>query len=427
MRFGPDPVATARATRAPWRACVRGAAARMVAGALAALAPLAAVAAGAADVPRFTAEETARIVALGPWPLPAVRDPSNRVSGDPAAIELGKQLFFDSRLSPIGYIACVTCHQPDRAWTDGRARGHGLADVDRNTQALFNLRQQRWFGCAGTSDSLWLASIRPMLDERELDSNPRHIVRVYRRDEELACRYRQVYGVAPFQQKSETVLVNTGKALAAFVETIGSERTSFDTFRDALARNDPAAQLHYPAAAQRGLQTFVGRGNCFMCHAGPNFSNGEFHNVGVRHFIAPGRADGGRFDGIEQVTVNRFNLLSRFNDDGTGANALPLKHLVLEPRHWGEFRTPSLRNVAVTPPYMHNGSVASLHDAVLHYSNLDENRLHADGEKILRPLRLADSEVDDLVAFLETLSDRHGADRPRPLASPPCPPPARQR
>jgi len=388
--------------------------------ALSTLGALAVGGAAASETPHFSAEETARIVSLGPWPLPVVRDPSNRVSGNPVAIELGKQLFFDSRLSPIGYIACVTCHQPDRAWTDSRARGHGLADVDRNTQALFNLRTQRWFGWAGTSDSLWLASIRPMLDERELDSNPRHIVSVYRRDEELACRYREVFGVAPFQQKSETVIVNTGKALAAFVETLDSERTAFDAFRDAVARNDADAQALYPAAAQRGLQIFVGRGNCFMCHSGPNFSNGEFHNVGVRHFIAPGRADGGRFDGIEQVTVNRFNLLSRFNDDSTGANALPLKHLVLEPRHWGEFRTPSLRNVAVTAPYMHNGSVASLRDAVLHYSNLDESRLHADGEKILRPLRLSDGEIDDLVAFLETLSDRHGADRQRPTASPPC-------
>jgi cytochrome c peroxidase len=375
-----------------------------------------------AETPRFSPEELARIVALGPWPMPVVRDPSNRASGQPAAIELGRQLFFDSRLSPIGYIGCVTCHQPDRAWTDGRARGHGLADVDRNTQALFNLRLQRWYGWGGTADSLWLASIRPMLDERELDSNPRHIVQVYRRDEELACRYRQVFGVFPYGQKSDTVLVNTGKALAAFVETLGSERTPFDEFRDAVARQDPAAQEQYPAAAQRGLQTFVGRGNCFMCHAGPNFSNGEFHNVGVRHFIAPARADGGRFDGIETVTVNRFNLLSRFNDDATGANTEALRHVVLDPRNWGEFRTPSLRNVAVTAPYMHNGSVATLRDAVLHYSKLDEERLHADGEKILRPLNLSEDEIADLVAFLETLSDRHGADRPRPAVAPPCPP-----
>ena len=379
-----------------------------------------------AEIPQFSPEELARIGALGPWPMPVLRDPSNRVSGQPAAIELGRQLFFDSRLSPIGYIGCVTCHQPDRAWTDGRARGHGLADVDRTTQALLNLRLQRWYGWGGTADSLWLASIRPMLDERELDSNPRHIVQVYRRDEELACRYRQVFGVFPYGQKSDTVLVNTGKALAAFVETLGSERTPFDEFRDALARKDPAAQEHYPPAAQRGLQIFVGRGNCFMCHAGPNFSNGEFHNVGVRHFIAPAHADGGRFDGIEQVTINRFNLLSRFNDDATGANAQALRHVVLDPRNWGEFRTPSLRNVAVTAPYMHNGSVATLRDAVLHYSKLDEERLHADGEKILRPLNLSDDEVADLVAFLETLSDRHGADRPRPRAAPPCPPQPRR-
>ena len=106
---------------------------------------------------------------LGPWPPPQRKDASNRVSGQSQAIGLGRRLFADARMSPVGYIACVTCHQPDRAITDLKARAHGLADLPRNTPSLLNLNQQRWFGRDGASDSLWLASIRPMLDAREFD------------------------------------------------------------------------------------------------------------------------------------------------------------------------------------------------------------------------------------------------------------------
>ena len=102
----------------------------------------------------MTAAEQQQILTLGPWPPPTRVDPSNRVSGQALAIQLGRQLFRDPRMSPVGYIGCVTCHQPDRAFTDHKARAHGLADLPRNTPALFNLGQQRWFGWGGASDSL---------------------------------------------------------------------------------------------------------------------------------------------------------------------------------------------------------------------------------------------------------------------------------
>ena len=106
--------------------------------------------------------ERQQILTLGPWPPAPRRDPGNRASGRPMAIELGRQLFRDARMSPVGYIACVTCHQPDRAFTDLKPRAHGLADLPRNTPALANLGLQRWYGWGGASDSLWMASIRPM-------------------------------------------------------------------------------------------------------------------------------------------------------------------------------------------------------------------------------------------------------------------------
>ena len=372
----------------------------------------------------FSAQERARILSLGPWPASISPDPTNRVSGNRDAITLGARLFFDARLSPSGYIACVTCHQTDRAWTDLKPRAHGLADLPRNTPALNNLRLHRWFGRGGGADSLWLASLRPLLDPREFDSNPAWVAHVYVRDPELACFYQRIFGHSPTGHSDlELVLVNTAKAMAAYVETLITGRTAFDEFRDALAREDAAAAARYPLAAQQGLRLFIGRGNCIACHNGPNFSNGEFADVGVPFFTAPGEVDAGRYQDLQKLRDSRFNLLGRYND-GESGSAATTRHAALEPRHWGEFKVPSLRNVAVTGPYMHNGSLPTLHDVLRHYSELDDSRIHASAQPLLRPLRLTEMETEALLAFLESLTDAHGADRPRPETQPPCEPPA---
>jgi cytochrome c peroxidase len=373
------------------------------------------------DVPvQFTADEIARIASHGPWPPPFTRDPSNRVSGDPFAIDLGRRLFFDVRFSPNHYVACVACHQTDRAFTDTLARGHALAPVDRNTQSLANLRLQRWYGWGGTGDSLWMQSLRPILDPRELGSSAKVVAEGMRTGDGMACRYQAAFK-RPVPADDELVLVDVAKALAAFQETLTTGRTPFDDFRDALASGERAAQARYPEPAKRGLRLFIGRGNCAICHTGPNFSNGEFHDSGVPYFIRPGVADAGRHEGIRAVAGSPFNQLGRYNDDPSRGTAQATRHVRLEPRNWGEFRTPSLRNVAVTPPYMHNGSFPTLRDVVRHYSELDEDRLHADGERILKRLSLTPREIDDLVAFLETLTDADGERRRLPeLMQLPC-------
>jgi cytochrome c peroxidase len=392
---------------------------RFALGCLAACALAGAHAGDAARV-QFTAEEVARIVAFGPWPPPATRDPSNRVSGNPYAIDLGRRLFFDPRFSPNGYVACVACHQPDRAFTDRLPRARALAPVDRNAQALANLRLQRWYGWGGGADSLWMASLRPILDPRELGSSARVVAHGMRTGDGLACRYRLAFD-RRVPDDDELVLVDVGKALAAFQETLITGRTPFDAFRDALAEGDAAAQARYPEAAKRGLRLLIGRANCSACHTGPNFSNGEFHDSGVPFFIRPGVVDPGRHEGIRNVRASPFNLLGRYNDDKSRATAQATRHVSLEHRNWGEFRTPSLRNVAVTAPYMHDGRMATLRDVLRHYSELDEDRLHADGERILRRLDLTPGEIDDLLAFLETLTDADGERRPMaPALALPC-------
>ena len=121
--------------------------------------------------------------------------------------------------------------------------------------------------------------------------------------------------------------------------------------------------------------------------------------------------DPGRHGGIQALQRSRYNLLGPYNDDATRATAISTRHVRLDHRHYGEFKVPSLRNLAHTAPYMHDGSLTTLRDVLQHYSELDENRLHADGEAILVPLRLTAQQTDDLLAFLDSLNAPGGAPR----------------
>ena len=161
--------------------------------------------------PAFTDREIKIILSHGPWPAPVPHDPTNRVSGKLDAIELGTRLFFDPRLSGSGTTACASCHVPERNWTDNLRRGIGVAEVDRNTPTLMNLRGQRWYGWDGAADSLWSQSLRPIVDTRELAATPRHVAELVRNDEQLSCRYRQVFGARPSATDDEAVFVERGQ------------------------------------------------------------------------------------------------------------------------------------------------------------------------------------------------------------------------
>jgi cytochrome c peroxidase len=365
---------------------------------------LAGTSAGAQPAPSFEAPEVRRILQHGPWPPPASPDPSNRVAGDPRAVALGRRLFFEPQLSTNGAIACATCHAPERAWADGRPRGVGLAPLDRNTPSLLDAALHRWFAWDGRSDSLWSQGLKAIVDPREMGAGAEHVAAVVGGDPALRCLYERVYGPRA-GGGAETVLVGVAKALAAFLETVRSGRTPFDDFRDALARGDRGAAARYPSAAGRGLKTFVGPGRCNVCHVGPHFTNGEFHDVGMPFVVAPGRVDGGRHEGIKRLRADRFNLLGPYNDDASGTAAIKTRHVAPQHVNFGQFKTPSLRNVALTAPYMHDGSLATVRDVVRHYSRLDMERIHTHGEQLLRPLKLSAPETDDLVAFLESLTD----------------------
>jgi len=375
---------------------------------------LAASAAAFAAPVAFTGDEARRIQSHGPWPAPWSPDPSNRASGNKSAIDLGERLFFERRLSVNGQISCSHCHLPERNWSDGLPRAVGLKEVDRNAPSVVNVRYHHWFGWDGAHDSLWAQSINPILDPRELGMSAASVATFVRNDRDLACRYRKTFGAAPGTD-DEKILVDAAKALAAFLETLVSGRTAFDDFRDALASGDREAMAKYPEAAQRGLKIFIGKGACDTCHTGPAFTNGEFHDTGIASFVRAGEADPGRYGGIKKLLGDRMNLLGPYNDDAKRTTATGTQHVALEQRNFGEFKVPSLRNLESSMPYMHNGSLATLRDVVKHYSEINADRLHSDGEAILKPLHLTDGESADLVAFLQTLSDRGGQYQRRPF------------
>ncbi|MGH8697500.1 MAG: cytochrome-c peroxidase, partial [Burkholderiales bacterium] len=321
---------------------------------------------------------------------------TNRGSGQPDAIALGERLFFSPRLSGNAGVLCASCHEPWRGFTDGRPRAFGLAAVDRNTPSLVNVRLYRWFGWDGANDTLWAQSIRPLLDPREMASSPARIAALVRDDPELRGAFTVAFGAPPADD--DAVLAGVGKALAAYQETLQSGRTPFDELRDALARADPEAAAGYPAPARRGLRIFVGRGNCASCHAGPNFTDGAFHDVGTASRRQNGAPDAGRRDGVRKLLANPFNLLGRYGDDPSPARAAGTRGASKEKNVAGAFRTPGLRDVALTAPYLHDGSLATLCEvAKLH------PRTRSRGAARGQPSLSAD-ERSDLVAFLETLT-----------------------
>jgi cytochrome c peroxidase len=351
----------------------------------------------------LSADEIAAIVSHGPWPVAFTPDPGNRFSGQPAAIELGRRLFADPRLSADGKRACISCHQPERGFADGIARSvaaHG-GPLDRNAQSLFDVRLQYWFGWDGAADSLWAFVLRPLGDDREMGAGPATLAVLMAGDPALSSRYRML---DPDPDPSR-LRIDIAKALAAYLETLDSPRTRFDTLRDALARGNFAATADYPSDALRGLQLFVGRGRCNLCHVGPAFSNGEFHDVGRPFMVDASRPDPGRHAGVKAVLADPYNRLGQYVDATVDDPAVRTRHLAAAHRNFGEFRVPGLRGAMLTAPYGHDGSLPGLADVVRHYSEIDLERLHADGESLLRPLHLDAQQSADLIAFLRTLSE----------------------
>ena len=371
----------------------------------------------------FSTQELARIKSHGPWPPTVPPDPGNEYTGVNWAEEAGKLLFQDPRLSGAGDISCATCHQQANGFTDQRAVAVGREIHVRNTQTLLNAGLQRWFGWDGGTDSLWAAAMRPLLSEIEMAASVSSIAKYLRGAE----AYQRFLRLTPDSEQvdieeitDEALAVKAAKLIAAYVRTIRSGVTAFDRYRNALVidkdkdRNKDrntgkgngklSESNDFSASAKRGLKLFIGDANCHLCHYGANFSNGEFHDVGRPFITSVGQVDPGRYSGIERVRTDRYNLVGRYNGTDKDNEIRKTRSVERSQADWGRWRTPGLRGLIYTAPYMHDGSIATLRDVVDAYSDIDPDRLHTEGESILRPLNLSEQQRQDLVAFLESLS-----------------------
>jgi cytochrome c peroxidase len=398
----------------------------------------------------FTADELARIYRRSPLgELPS--DPTDRVADSAPAAALGQFLFFDTRLSANGEIACATCHQPARGFSDGRAVATGLAPGRRNTPTLLNAALNHWFFWDGRADSPWSQALQPLEGPREEGGDRLHIAHRVAADAALSAAYQRVFGELPpladatrfppharpdpdpgsplaeawqamapsDRTEINRVFSNLGKAIEAYERKLVSGGSPFDTYVEGLRTGDPGNQAAISPAAARGLKLFVGAANCGACHTGPALSDGEFHNLGLP--LLPGaEPDRGRVEGLTLLRADDFNAAGPFSDDPTGPAGQRLGFLPPPESQLGAFKTPSLRNIALTAPYMHDGRFATLPEVLDFYAQgkaASRGRLFGtrDANLTLVP-RLTPDQRADLVAFLMALT---GAPPPPALTEPP--------
>jgi cytochrome c peroxidase len=393
--------------------------------ALPALALALAVAAAADEPVTFTEIEVKRFLQHSPLPPPPANE-TNAHADDPQAAVLGQALFFDPRLSKGGTISCATCHQPEKSFADGRALSKGAADGRRHTPSLWNVAYNRWLFWDGRADSLWAQALHPIEDPVEMAGSRDAVLAAVSGDHRLRAAYEAVFGPLPPRGASRAevsrTFANLGKAIEAYERRLLSRRAPFDVFVEGFRENDAAKQAALSPAARRGLKLFLGRGNCRTCHTGPTFSDGEFHAIELPPVTAV--PDPGRLEGIERVVKDEFGAGGAYSDRTDGPRAQNVRYLSrAAPHARGQFKTPTLRNVARTAPYMHDGRLATLPDVLAHYSRL-ENRPPAGPhqEAILTPLSLSREETSDLLAFLDALTD---TSLDAALARPPAPVPSR--
>ena len=350
--------------------------------------------------PNWSADELEIIVSLSPVGTPPP-SPGNRFADDERAAELGRRLFFDTGLSRTNAVSCATCHRPQSYFTDGRPVAFGISEGTRNTPSLLGAA---WFthgGWDGHTDSLWAQSLSALASPAEHDISPREVrahVESHHRD-----MYVSVFGAWPSERTAmddQQVFVNVGKALEAYVRHLLPGPAPFDEYVDALRAGDPSGGGHLSLAARRGLREFLQSG-CVSCHHGPLFTDDAFHNLGLPPSIGTSDLHPGRSHGARELHGSPYRCGTRFSD-ATRCDELRF----LDPTFSdfeGAFKTPSLRNVAQTGPYMHTGQFESLEAVIEHYRHLPGAARVGRRDPQLRPLGRSIS-THDLAAFLRTLT-----------------------
>ncbi len=327
------------------------------------------------------------ITGLPPLPIPA----DNPQTAE--KIALGQKLFNDPRFSADGSISCASCHQASRAFTDGlpHARGIRAQTGKRNTPTVVNAAFYNSFFHDGRRASLEEQSLDPLTNpiEHGLTDN-KQILPIIQRDFDYLKSFLTVFGVT-----AEQITVNhVAKAIASFERTLISGNTPFDLYFFKSKRE----QLNDSEA--RGLRIFRRKGNCANCHEiswdNALFTDNRFYNIGTgfkalnkelpRLLASIKKSDTQR---LEELSELKKSELGRFNVTGAIEDM-------------GKFKTPTLRNIALTAPYMHDGSIKTLREVVEYYDKGGEKNRFLD--PAIFPLNLTEQEKEDLVAFMKKLT-----------------------
>jgi len=277
--------------------------------------------------------------------------------------KLGEKLFFDPILSKDRTISCASCHKPEFAFADSSAvsLGVGGSKGERNTPTITNLSGRPNLFWDGRSGSLEHQALQPIQNPVEMALPVEEAVKRLNEDQVYAEAFMRLY-------KAPASAQNLSAALAAFERTMETSNSPYDRY---INGDDNAIS----AAAIRGRMLFIGKANCNTCHSGEDFTADRFKSIGL-------------FNGTDLNDPGRFKITK----DST---------------HIGDFKIPGLRNVGVTAPYMHNGMFKTLKEVIQYYNNPDVFVKNAKNRDLAlsKPLQLSEQEINDLEAFLKTLTD----------------------
>jgi cytochrome c peroxidase len=285
---------------------------------------------------------------------------------EPATVaELGELLFFDPVLSKDSSIACASCHKPEFAFADNTpfSKGVGGKMGGRNTPPAMNLSSRNFFFWDGRSETLEDQCRGPIENPIEMDLPVSEVVKRLYRHSQYVRFFMRLYGKQPNAE-------NITNAIAEFERTLETNNTAFDDYMNG------KDTTQFSASAKRGQQLFNVKGKCFDCHFGPDFTGDQFRNIGL-------------FNGKDLNDSGRFIVTKK-------------------PADLGKFKTPGLRNISVTAPYMHNGMFKTLREVIDYYDTPDNFVKNSENRDTLlnKPLNLTETEKKDLENFLLTLTDR---------------------
>ncbi len=400
----------------------------------------------------FTAEQWAQVKQLSPLPeLP--RDTTNKYADSPAAAQLGQSLFYDKRYSgPIvtgadgknggngqvgetGKIACASCHDYTKGWIDARSQPNntslGADWVVRNASSPVNASYYKWLENDGLRDSQWSDGLTDPEDPGSMNGSRLRIAHLLW--DKYKAQYNAIFTEYPLpaaldpkaadavrfpadgkpsdtssgwgkmapadQEAARRIYANFGKAVQAYLRRLISKNAPFDKY---VAGDMDAIS----AAAKRGLQLFIGKANCIGCHNTPLFSDNDFHTTGLVVTGAHANPmERGRLDALNNLLASEFTADSAYSDD-VNEGKKRLAGLTKDDPQWtGMWRTKGLREIAITAPYTHAGQLATLKDVIDFYNKGgDESGFIGKKDKLMKPLNLSAAEVQDLIAFLGTLT-----------------------